>query len=187
MSGEAPAPAPLRAKPLASLIDTPATVTIGSLEFEVPVPKADFWLKALLDDPIDWDMILPGLLADDDQIIVEDAILDGDITPEDLSRAVIDLVTEVSGMKWYTCVVLCNIQRDMWERTGVRMLLAGLRPQEMLFGAWMACAFTVILDHIDYKEAANFVSTITTPPPGYEEELDSEAEEDAFMQAMSMM
>jgi hypothetical protein len=181
------APPPLRANALASLLETPVQVAIGPLEFEVAVPKADFWLKALLDDPIDWDMILPGLLTEDEQLLLEESFLDGSVEMEDLTKALVDIVTEVSGLKWYTTVVLCTLQRDIWERTGARLILAGLRPQEMTFGAWTIAIFSSVMDNIDPKEAANFVTTITTPPPGYEEELDFEAEEKAFMSAMSMM
>lgn len=166
---------------------TSVDIPIGRHVFEVVHRQADEWLAILLEENIHWDFILPGMLNDYDQQVLEDDLRFGDVSTKELETALFDLLTVVSGRKWYTTVMLCTFLRANWDRLGGELALRGLtNPSRFTFAAWLDAAYATCLKNVDPKQAGTFVSELTSVPPGYEDEIDWEDESRAFLAAMQM-
>jgi hypothetical protein len=176
----------LSTDPIASLGAFDITISCGG-EHVIPAHNADVWLAVLLEAEIDPYRIFPTLGGFAVVDAVEDAIMAGQITLADVGDAALDLITLAAGRPWWACVRLLGTVRHVFDRVHGKMILAGVRANEVSLAAWLDACYSVTLDMIEPSKITKFSTEIMAAPPGYEVELDFDNEEKAFAAAMQAM
>jgi hypothetical protein len=168
--------------PVWSLRPWPVTVHLGHRDWTIPALPAADWLTALMQDPLDPDDIFPGLLCREDQDSLEEALVLGDITVEEMYDAVLDIISTVSARSWWITLRLTFLARDSWDNLGAELILKGVDPERLSISAWLDAFLLVVLRNIDPKRAAAFTMQLEVPPEGESmPEEDMEMSADAFL------
>lgn len=165
-----------------------ANVSFGGETFYVPAMDAARWLEILLAKQIDYEALFPGLCGPAVQMDVNKMILDGDVTNEDLERAILDLVEEVSGRRWWTTFRLCISIRGAWDVLGGELARHGVTPFGVPLSYWLDGAYTTMIDLLlrgpEPKKAEEWTRALTVPPASEGRDVDLEANSLAFLAAM---
>lgn len=174
--------------PVASMTMWGATVSLGGKEFRVPSLDAATWLEVLLAETVDFEALFPGLAGPETVLEVNQMLLAGDILPEDLERAILDMLESVSGRAWWITSRLCYSLRKNWESVGGELARNGVTPFGVPLSYWLDAAYTtfiyLILHGQKPKTAEEFSRALTTPPPSEGRNFDEEANSLAFLAAM---
>ncbi len=170
--------------PLASFDTSDLWVMVGTREFLIPYMPASAWLTVLLTKSLTWWDVLPGLLDEGTQIIVEDMILDETLTVKMLEEAAQNLVSAVTGRTWWFSINFLSVCREAWTQIAGDMALARVNPYQIPIAAWMDAAWTLVLRHVDPNKVSTFVSILRTPPEGVVIEVASEENDAAFLASL---
>jgi hypothetical protein len=180
--------------PVASLSRDPIVFDLRGKRFTVPALDAAAWLTILFGDRLTLMDIIPGLLSDDEQDEVNLGVIDGDVAIEDLNAIAEDVLSVASGRDWWVTVRLVTIAKMNWDVIGGELGKLGLDWTVTPLGTWLDVAYSVMRTAIaeggDSKTAQSrltkFVNDLERSPADPSEELDEEAEAEAFMRAMQM-
>lgn len=112
----------------------------------IPAMPAADWLEILLKDPEELDLfnLFEDLLSDDDANHVDQMLLQGKLTLQELQDLTLQVVTQVSGRDWWAAIRLTQIARMQWQFFNGTMLKQGVAPWEISLAAWLD-AFWVTL------------------------------------------
>jgi hypothetical protein len=177
--------------PLASITSVPITIIVKDNEYTVPVMWASDWLEVLMRDRVSVLDLVPGLLCEEDQDEIGQNLTLGVIIVSDVQEAANALL---SGRDWWVAAKLVGVCKASWDVVGGEMAKLSLQPDRMTFGAWLDAVYSIIRYHVvnggDPKSAQSrltkFVNDIELSPNGKDDELDEEAEAEAFLRAMQM-
>ena len=167
---------------LASLAPAPFRVDLGGHTYTVPPRNARDWLEVLLSAELDVTEILPGFLDPADEMAVDQAMVDGDVTPEELEKRVLELMDETVGHPWWwTWRVLNTLtSAHMWPYVHGRLVRDGVDPAARGLGEWLHAGLSVVRDLIDPQKFQRLMTELDSTPVGVEVELDYRSEEDTF-------
>ena len=154
--------------PVWSLRPWPVSVRVVGTMFEIPALPAADWLTILMTENPDLDDIFPGLLDEEDQDIVTEAMLDGAL--EETFSVCLDIITAVSGRPWYIAMRLIEVARNSWQVLGAEMLLKKVNAEELSLSGWLDVLLLLIMRNIDPKEATMFTMRLEAPPADVEVE-----------------
>lgn len=179
---------PVNPDPVASMRMWGATVSLGDQAWRIPGLDASAWLEVLLGEPQNLEDIFPGFCGSEAVLDVNQMILIGRVEPEDLERAILDLLEEVSGRKWWITLRLCFALRKNWESVGGELARHGVTPFGVPLSYWLDAAYTtmirLIVEGPKPKVAEEFTRALTTPPASEGRNFDEEANSLAFLAAM---
>lgn len=180
--------APTDAEPLASLGLYKVQVTLAGRPWFIPALEAAEWLKVLLAEDLDAEEIFPGFCGPEVVAEVNQMIIDGVFTSEDLGDAICDAITAASGRKWWVTLRLCSWLRKTWDRIGGEMAANGVTPFGISLSYWLDGAYATSLRLIekgDPRQLTKFTDQLTAPLPGRaKESFDLERNQAAFRAAM---
>lgn len=166
----------------AATVKQEITVAVGRFRFTIPELNADSWIIALAsEEPIT--AVIPGLLNDRDDDKLFELLATGIIQPADLRKAAFYAITKASGRKWWEALKLVGVcsGEDGPEIVG-RLVLRGVVPGDMTFGAWCAAVYALCLEGHEDKERIKFKAKLASPP-AIEEALE-EADEGMSFDSM---
>lgn len=161
--------APTNADPLASLRVWRITVDLGERRFLIPALPARDWLEVLLEDDLNPEDLFPGLCGPDAVLEVNQLLVDGVVTQQQLTDAIYGVIEQAAGRRWWVALRLCRAIRTNWDRVGGRLAAHGVTPFEVSLSYWLDGAYDTILSimaEMDAKMIGPFTAKLTMPPPG---------------------
>lgn len=169
--------------PTASLRRWAVTVELAGRPFRIPPLGADAWLLALHGS---YARIVPGLfeLDGDAQDDLLDLMMAGRITLAECQDAARDAIGTAAGMKWWAAVRLGSYALQEWGTIGGALLMRGVDPAAVSFGAFLAATYRFILENCKGEpERQKLDIELLKVPPGVsvEEMIDRRAASAAFM------
>lgn len=163
---------------LAHLRPCPIEVTFDQVPYELPALDAVEWI-ALIDAPNpDLYEIFPGLAGSRAVEHVEDALWDGRVTPDDVGKVALAAIGAAGDRNWWEVLRIIHAAKSAWDVVHVN------RASTMSLAGWLDELWSSIMNHIDPKKRAAWVSEIQSPPKGTDEEVNFDDEERAFLAAM---
>lgn len=179
------------AEPLASLRICRIQVSLAGRDWLIPALQAADWLEVLLAEELNPEALFPGLCGPDVELEVNRLMLSGDIDHEEMQRAILDVIEQASGRKWWFALRLCRFARTNWDRVGGVMAAHGVNPFGIPLAMWLDAAFNTSVDlwlnSGKPQEVTQFVDSLLQPPPGEaKESFDLDRNRAAFMAAMGM-
>jgi hypothetical protein len=178
---------PVNPDPVASMRIWGADVTLGDQVFRVPAMDAAGWLEYLLADKIVYEDLFPGLAGPAAVVAVNQMLLDGEVSNEDLEQAILDLIEQVSGRAWWVTVKLCFSLRHNWESAGGELARNAVVPFGVPLSYWLDAAYATMIrlfmEGPKPKDASRWTHELTVPPASETREIDDVANANAFLAA----
>lgn len=173
--------------PLASLRPYGFAVDLGGREYEVPPRTGAQWLTVLLPSPLDLADILPGMLGDDDAEVLEEALMAGEVSEQDIKDSVFEVITLAAGRDWWWALNLIQSVATVWTQVYGQLVAQGVRFDQLPLGAVLDAMYATLAARMDKDRLRAFDSDLARPPVGHAPELTAEDEEAQFLAAMNSM
>lgn len=169
--------------PAASLGLFPVEVEVGGHTFTVPGHPAARWVEMLVAN----DLLLmvgaepEGFLDDGQARLMEDLLIDGAVSMEEVRDALQEALGVVAGRDWWEAVGLVfTVTAEVnWARLNGQLVTSGVDAGAVPFGAWLDAAMWLATRNMDEKQLGRFMGVLQTPP--VEVGLDEERESQAFL------
>jgi hypothetical protein len=110
---------------------------------------------------------------------VEEALWEGRATHDDIAQLSLDALGVAADRDWWVALRIIGAAKANWEMIHVN------RAVGMSLAGWLDEIWSKIMERIDPKKKASWVSDIERPPKGVKTEIDFTAEEAAFLAAMN--
>ena len=152
--------------PLASMRCWAVEIELGGRIFEVPaLPAADWWpvlVSADLSQILDFIVSTP-----DDPFNLDDLILEGGLSGEDLAEALLDVIEETAGRSFHSAYVLADVAGMHWPVVNGALAQTGFRWDEQPLGAALDAIYSVVTSRLEKEPLAKFLAfldndTLTT-------------------------
>jgi len=143
--------------------------------YTFPAVPAVQWLAQLMQDDLDPDQIILELCQDGYELL-----LDEDLGAEDLYHALLDVIGQVSGRKWWIALRLIGVVKANWNVLGAEMFYRHIDPTVLSLSAWLDVMLVLTIRAMDAKDVSMFTSRLELPPPGEtipEEEMEMSADQ----------
>lgn len=138
----------------------PVDVEVVGRSYRIVGRPAIDWILKLIHE--DWLGIVPGLVDGDE---IDDLISDGMITTSDLIVAGRDATVAATGMPWWAACRILAIAGQSVELMGA-MVIAGVDPERVSIGAYVAALYRVMVAERDQKQRASLDMDLLRVPPG---------------------
>ena len=155
------------------------TVWFEDVCYTIPAMDAVEWIVVLDGPNPDLYEIFPILAGAQAVKHVEDALWEGRTTIDDIAKLGQEAVGTAGDRPWYVVINLLRSAKSAWDVVHVNDA-AG----KSLAG-WLDDLWSKIMSYIDPKKKASWVTEIERPPKGTDAEIDFDAEEQAFLNAMN--
>jgi hypothetical protein len=123
--------------------------------------------------------IFPCLAGKDAIAHVEEALWEGRADMDQIAELGRQALATAADRPWWEVMNVLGAVKEAWEivhvNTAAGMSLAG----------WLDEVWTKVMSHIDPKKRAGWVTSIQAPPKGIKVEINFDAEEQAFLNAMN--
>lgn len=136
-------------------------------------------MTILMREDVDLEEIFPGLVpgaADD----VDDALINGSLSFEDLYETCLEILAMASGRKWYVTLRLIGVAKQNWDVIGAELALKGVDANRLALAAWLDAFVIVLIRNMDQTKVNMFLMKLEAPPANVDEP-EPEIEADAFM------
>lgn len=174
---------PVETDPLASLASWPVEFKLDGWAYSIAPQPATTWLIAILEEFGSFAPVIE-LLSESDRARIEQAVIDEQISEQELEEVFRDVVEAVAGRPWWVVLNYLNLIRSFWARFHGRILF-GLNPELVPLGAYLDAAHYVFIEGRDEQTVQKIINFLETPPPGLLIELDQESEGDTFLAMMN--
>lgn len=142
---------------------TAVSTPLGGREIVAPWAPADRWVSCVVLSPLS---ILSGLTSDADGSFVVDQVLEGVITPEQVSQAAYALLEDAVPYRWWKTVRLLSLSTR--DDIAGHLTLAGLDPRNLTVAQWCMAVYTLVTRNSDAKEKFKTDAEFDAPPEGVE-------------------
>ena len=154
--------------PAASLSLFPVELEVGGHIFTLPALPARRWVEMLVAN----DLLLmvaaepEGFIDDGQARRLEEMLLDGVVSMEEVRAALQEAVGVVAGRDWWEAVGLVfTVAAEVnWARMHGQLVVAGVDSGSVPFGAWLDAAMWLATQHMDEKQLGRFLGVLQTPP-----------------------
>lgn len=153
-------------------------VTFEDRTYTIPAMDAVDWIVYLDGDHPDLYEIFPVLAGQDAIEHVEDALWEERVTLDDVAQVALEAVGVAADRKWWVVIKMIGSAKHRWDVVHVN------RAAGMSLAGWLDELWSKIIAHIDPKKRQAWINDIQAPPKGVREEVDFDAEEAAFLNAM---
>lgn len=153
-------------------------VFFDGVAYTIPALDAVQWMELMDGDYPDLYQVFPGLAGHEAVERVEDALWEGRVTSEEVGELGLAVFAANADRPWWVALRVIHAAKDAWDVVGVN------RAVGMSLAGWLDEIWVKIMEHIDPKKKAGWLSDITSPPKGLKTEVDYDAEEAAFLNAM---
>jgi len=126
----------------------PIAMELGGREFDIPaLPAADWW-PVIVDANIAGILDLIGSSPD-----VEDMLMDGRITADELAQVMRDVVEQVSGRSLHVAFVIASVATGSWPLIGGQLAQTGFRWDVQPIGAALDALYVILSASMKDDEA----------------------------------
>lgn len=153
-------------------------IDFHGLVFDFPALDAVGWLRLILAEPFNLYSIFPEKLGPEAIELVEDMLWEERVTMEEVERTGLNVISAASDRPWWTALKLIALARDSWEIVHVNQAVG------VPLAGWLDQVWTKAVQHCDPTKLTSLRQQLDTPPKGFETEIDFDAEEQAFLNAM---
>lgn len=166
-----------------SLRTWPVEVTFSGLTFSIPALPAADWLAILMSDQVDLEEILPGLAGVEEADALEEALVQGKASLQDLYRMALETLSLVSGRPWYVAMKIISVAAMSWSALGGEFVIRNVDADRISLAAWLDAAYLIMLRNMKSDDINIFNAKLLVPPPGVEnpEEEDILPTPESFM------
>ena len=149
-----------------SLRPWPVWLTVNGEELEIPALCAADWLAILMNEDLDLEDVLPGLLGDEDDEILEELLLEGLLTVDDKDQLSLEVISTVAGRPWWVALRLIGAASHSWDALGAEMVRKA-DASRLSLSAWLDVLFHTTLLATDEDKRTMFQLKLEVPPEGY--------------------
>jgi hypothetical protein len=110
---------------------------------------------------------------------VEEALWEGRVTHDEVGQIVLEALGVAADRPWWVALRIIGSAKANWEAIHVNQAVG------MSLAGWLDEIWSKIMERIDPKKKASWISDIERPPKGTKQEIDFDAEEAAFLAAMN--
>lgn len=162
-------------------------MTLGGRDYSVRAAFADEWLTILLREELELSEIIPGMVAEEDQDRLTQAVWDGLISDEEISEVALEVIKEVSGRDWWWTMHLLWSAMGAWLVVYGRMVAQGIDPTKVPLGAFLDAMYLLCVQNMDKQHRSEFDRMLEKPPPGveFDEAVDEDSEAASFLNMMN--
>jgi hypothetical protein len=145
--------------PLASMRCWAITLELGGREYEIPaLPAVDWWpvlasgdLSRVLD-------FIPS--SPDDPANLDELLLSGTISAEELGQALTDTIEEAAGRSLHAAIVLTAVANAQWPVVGGTLAQTGFRWDEQPLGAALDAIYVIITSRLEDEPLKKFLALL---------------------------
>lgn len=170
--------------PIWSLRCWSVDVELAGQIVQIPALPAADWLAVLAQQPLDLEDIFPGL-APGAFDLVDDLLYSEELTLDDLSTVVLNIITTVTGRPWWIAMRLVSGAMANWGFIGSKLVLAGVDASQVSLSAWLDAVFMITVEGTPEDKLTMFYSQLEFPPPGFEPQEEIVMDRSAFIDAMA--
>ncbi len=139
------------------------TTSLGALRVWVPWAPASRWIECTT-STAGLIGVLTGLTDDRTADAVIERVMDGEVSPREVSEAAYDLIGQAAPYKWWKTVRLLSLStRD--DIVG-HLTLEGVNPRVLTVGQWAAAVYVLVTRNTDGSERFKTDVAFDDPPPG---------------------
>lgn len=145
--------------PLASMRCWAIGIELGGREFEIPALPAVDWWPVLVSGDL-------GLILDfiesspDDPGNVDELLLSGVLSVEELGQALTDTIEEAAGRPLHAALVLATVANAQWTATGGELARTGFRWDEQPLGAALDAVYAIITARLEKDDLNKFLTLL---------------------------
>lgn len=154
--------------PLYSLRGWELEVEVAGQAYQVLPRSAAEWLIVLVENPLDPAAILPGMLADGDQGELEDALLSGQVSAQELHDVALEVIAAASGRDWWWTLRLVQTMVGSWLLIHGTLVAAGVDLSRMPLGAALDAIYVTCATRMDKEHRQAFDRELEMPPAAEE-------------------
>jgi hypothetical protein len=160
----------VKVDPLASMRCWAVDIELGGRIYEVPaLPAADWWAVLAAPEPL-------GALLDlipEETGDLEDRLLAGEISGDEMTTALTDALEEVIGRPLRAGVVLAEVARAHWPVVNGRLAQRGFRWDVMPIGAALDAIYAMVMESQDEKGRTQFEAILD--PEAHKQDVKAKA------------
>lgn len=166
---------------LAHLRPCKISVDFDGAVYTIPAIDAVEWVALIGGDRPDLYEIFPRLAGQQAVEAVEDALWEGRATTDDVGKVSLAALAAAGDRPYWVILRILGQAADAWSMVHVNQA-AG-----MSLAGWLDEVWSKIMEHIDPKKRAGWITQIESAPKGLEAEVDYDDEERAFLEAMNQV
>lgn len=148
--------------PVASMGCWPLEIELGGQEYEIPALPASGWWAVLAEA----DLTLIVEMISGDASDLDDALLSGELTSEDMIQALTEALEEAAGRSLHVAMVLVHLAIREWPAINGQMARNGFRWDVMPLGAALDAIHSIIWEGLDEKGRKEFERILIPTKPG---------------------
>jgi len=164
---------------LAHLRPCPILVTFENVTYTIKAMDAVDWVVLIDGEHPDLYEIFPVSAGQDAMDHVEDALWEERATHDDVGRVALEALGAAADRPWWVALRILASAKQEWETVGVN------RAVGVSLAGWLDEIWLRIMERIDPKKKAAWITDIERVPKGWEGEVDFDDEERAFLNAMN--
>lgn len=130
----------------------------------MPALVAADWLAILMGEFDLFDLI-PGLCDEGDDIEVQAALFEGEITVAEFKDACLGLISVAAGRPWWYSLRLIRTVASSWETIGGELAFRSIDANRISLGAWLDATLLICLRGMKPEQTTMFTSQLEMPPP----------------------
>lgn len=157
-------------------------IWIGDKVYRIPAMTAAQWLWILLEPSVSLFAIVPGLLEPDARDHVEELIIDGNFTHEEIEDLAWEIVSIAAGRPWWTVLyLLVNAKHPSnLETVQGELALHAVDASQMSLASWLSAVYMIFARNMDQQKRQQFDMSLARPLPGLRVKSNPAANRAAF-------
>jgi hypothetical protein len=145
--------------PLASMRCWAVEIELGGRVFEIPALPAVEWWPVLASGDVS--QILDFIVSSpDDPDNVDELILSGAVTGEELTQALTDAIEETAGRSLHAAFVLTIVASNQWAVVGGALAQTGFRWDEQPLGAALDAIYEILTSRMEKDNLDKFLALL---------------------------
>jgi hypothetical protein len=149
--------------PSASMRTWAVEVELGGRTFEVPALPAADWFPVLAEG--DLLRVVDMIESTTDGPDLDDMILAGQVTGEEITQVLTEVIEEVTGRPFHTAVILAAFSASQWPSIGGELARRGFRWDVMPIGAALDALYLTIVERVKPDQLPRFHALLEQPLP----------------------
>lgn len=141
--------------PLASMRCWAIEIELGGRVYDIPALPAVEWWPVL--SSADLSQILDFVVSrPDDPSNLDDLLLSGALSTEDLVEALTDAIEQTAGRSYHSALVLAAVANSQWAVINGALVQTGFRWDDQPLGAALDAVYAVIAERMDKDDLVKF-------------------------------
>ncbi len=145
--------------PLASMRCWAIELELGGRAYDIPALSAVDWWPVLVS--ADLGLILDFIVSTpDDPFNLDDMILEGKLSGEELAEVLTDAMEEAAGRSFHAAFVIATVANSQWPVINGALAQTGFRWDDQPLGAALDALYAAITDRLEKDPLARFLALL---------------------------